>query len=259
MNDEMLKKIAKAEKLRTKPSFPFSLFARPDYTEAGGLLYDVAKECTTDSDKIKFYKEAAYTFSLESGEYNLYRAGECYKKLFDLYHKDDTNLAVESYSKYCECCAKIEKYMFAGQGYTKLGDYLVGKNKEMAISMYKRAQQMYAKDNNCPIHFKEAIQKCLAVQMSVEDLSGAIDTLEKLDVEHAKLSRQLLAMHLGRVDVDEELNGEESALVMTVLNKGREEGIQALKEFRDENVMMPGVSKVFDFVIDRFQPENDIC
>lgn len=259
MESERQKKLAKAEKLRVRSSFPFSLFHSIDYIESGELFTEVAKECEDLKEKVSFYKEAAATFMKKGGEYGTFRASECYKKIFDALHQHDLMTAIEYNNKYCECNAKLEKYMFAGQGYVKAGDLLATADKEMAVEMYKKAQEMYQRDHNCPIHYKEAVQKCLVVQLTIPDVQGAVESLGVLNIEHAKLCRQLLAIHLGKVDLEEDLTKEEGDLVMTLLNKEKETAIQALQTFRDNNVMMPVVSKIFDFVIERFQPENDIC
>lgn len=259
MDEEIYKKILKARKLKTKKMFPFSLFTHPDYTESGSLLCDAAKSSMKDEDKIKLYREAAETFLMDSDEYCVYRAGQCFKKLFDMQREGTRDEAIESYKKYCECCMRIEKYMLAGEGYSKLGDYVVEKDKKMAIEMYKKAQQMYQRDNNCPVHSREAGQKCLGVQLMLGDVEGMLETLEKVEVEHGKLCRQLLAIQAGRTDVDEELGREESELVRTVLNKDKETGIKVLSEFAHENVLMAPISKIFEFIINNFQPENDIC
>lgn len=259
MSPELQKKIARAEKLRTRGAFPFSLFMEPDYIESGDLYCEIAKESRDLEDKVKFYTEAAKTFLRKKAEYNEYRASECYKKLFELLVNHDVATAVEHYIKHCECLERIEKYMLAGQGYTKIGDILVETDRKMAIEMYKKAQNAFSKDYNCPIHFKEAAQQCLAVQLSEQNIEGAIESLKVLDVEFSKLCVQILSLILGKTDFEDDLKKDESELIMTLLNKDKNTSIESLRNFKENNHVKPIISKIFDFAIDRLRPENDIC
>ncbi|ELA41463.1 uncharacterized protein VICG_01447 [Vittaforma corneae ATCC 50505] len=259
MSPELQKKITKAEKLRTKAAFPLSLITEPDYVEAGDLYCEIARECSDLEDKIKFYNEAAITFLRKKAEYNEYRASECYKKLFELLVNQDVTAAVENYIKYCECLERIEKYMLAGQGYTKIGDILEEIDGKRAIEMYRKAQDAYSKDYSCPMHYKEAVQKCLTIQIKGQDIEGAIESLKMLDIEFSKLCIQILTLLLGKTNFEEDLKKDESELIMTLLNKDRDTSIESLRQFKEKNFINPIISKIFDFAIDRLQPENDIC
>lgn len=259
MEQGLLKKIAKAEKLRKTPAFPFSLFVKPDYIESGDLFFEVARSCTAVADKKKFYLEAAETFLMCPEEYNMFRASECYKKLYEALLASDFDSAVSFLCKHADCLEKIEKYMLAGQAYMKTGDMLVEKDKARACLMYSRARDIYAKDPSTPVHLKEAIQKSLGMQLESQDIEGAIKSFELLKAKHSKLCRQMLMFLVGKVDIEDVLEKEEADLMMALANKDKSSGKEALEAFKMNNAMHPVVEKVFNMVIDRMRPENDIC
>lgn len=264
INNELKRKVQKAEKLRETPSFPFSLFSSPDYLESGDLFCEVALECSSPEHKVKFYAEAAKTFLIKRSEYTEFRAAECYKKLFELFIKNNFNEAIKNYESCCECYERIGKFMTAGQGYIKIGDLLEGLDIKKAIEMYKKGELCYKKDQNCPIHLKEAIQKCLNAQLKAEDFKGAIESLEFLELENIKLCKQMLKILLnlkGTKDLEEEdLNPEESELIRGLLNKNDKGKEELLNEFKEKMIgISPIVLRIFDLFIKKQQPEHDIC
>lgn len=87
--------------------------------------------------------------------------------------------AFDNFIMFRDLSERIEKYMFVGQGHTKIGDLIENGCKKQAIETYKKAQEVYLKECSCPIHFNDAKQKCLIVQLEIQDINGAIGSLER--------------------------------------------------------------------------------
>lgn len=259
MNNETLKKIRKAESLRKDVKFPLSLFKEPDYLESGELFSEAALECSEMEDKVKYYTEAANTFLRSKAEYNQYRASECYKKLFEILKEKDLATAVGFYIQHSECLERIGKNMMAGQSFQKIGELLRRVEPRRSIEMLLRARKCYEKDQNCPYHHKEAVMKCLEVQLETKDYVNAIESLDGLKIEHSSLCKQILMYLVGRSDFEDVLERNESELMTTLLNKDKESGMKALREFKEQNSLPEIVNRIFEVAIEEMRPENDIC
>lgn len=260
MNKSISKKIEKAEKLRKKHLFPMSLFMEPDYSESASIFIEVAMECTAVEDKINFYMEAAKTFLMEeSREYSNFEAYKCYKSAFEVLYPHDKLRAIEYYNKGVECLEKTDKVFFSGDEYTKVGDLFGKTEPKRAIVAYKKAQDKFIEEQHYPVHLKEIKKKILQMQLYTQDIEGAIETLENISIRHGKLCRTLLKLLAGKSDIEDALTQKESDLVMVLLNKDKDSGIQALEQFKLETNLDPLEEEIFDLFIDSLKPENDIC
>lgn len=260
MSDRLTQKIEKAQKLRQKPSFPFSIFNKPDFIESGDLFCEIARESTSTEEQVKFYVEAAHTFLMKKDEYGEFCASECYRKLFQLLEETDVENAIQYYTMYAEILERMAKYLNAGQAYTKIADILAKIDPKRAASMYSKAVLTYKKDRAaCTYHLKACLQNFLTVQLDLENLEGAISILDYLDIKYSKLCKQILTVLVGRTDFDDVLSPKENQIIMSLLNKEKEESIKDLEAFRSDNYLPDQISKVFDLAIERLDPENDIC
>lgn len=259
MDSELQRKVKRAENLRRRPGFPMSMFTAADYIGSGELYCEVARECQNIEDQVRFYKEAAATFLMKDSEYNLYRASECYKKLFDILKSNDLDQAIGYYTLYAECQEKAEKFLMAGQAYMKIAEAVQQVDEKKAMDTYKKAYETYKRDASCPYHAKEAVQRHLTLQLKHGDLEGAIESFTVLDAKHSKLSKQILCFVLGREDFEEDLDKEEGMVIMALLNKEKDECIEILEDFKKDNYLSEHTSLVFDIAIERLRPENDIC
>lgn len=259
MNLELEKKVKQAESLRKKPGLLMSMFMEADYIGSGELYCEVARECENVEDRVKFYREAATTFLMKNSEYNSYRASECYKKLFDILEGVDPAQAIGYYALYAECQEKAEKFLMAGQAYMKIAETIQKTDEKRAIDIYKRAHETYKRDASCPYHAKEAVQKCLTLQLKNRELADAIRSFDTLDTKYSKLSKQILCFLQGENDFEDDLDKEEGMVIMALLNRETEECIDILENFRKDNYLPEHTSLVFDIAIERLRPENDIC
>lgn len=259
MDSEVQRKAKQAESLRRRPGFPMSLFVEADYIGSGELYCEAARMCESTEDRMELYKEAAATFLMKNTEYGIYRASECYKKLYDILEGMDPEQAIGYYVLYAECQEKGEKYLMAGQAYMKIAGMVQKTDEGKAVEIYRRAYETYRKDTTCPYHAKEALQRCLDLELKLGMLDDAIGILDGLDTKHSKLSKQILCFLQGREDFEEDLDKEETAVIMALLNKGKEECIETLESFRRDNYLSESTQRVFDIAIERLRPENDIC
>lgn len=259
MNPDLQRMIKQAEGLRRKPRFPMSLFAEADYVGSGELYCEAARLCEGTEDRIGLYKEAAATFLMTKTEYGLYRASECYKKLFDILEGTDPEQAVGYYVLHAECQEKAEKYLMAGQAYMKIGEIVKSTDKRRAVCIYRKAYETYRRDASCPYHAKEALQKCLDLELRLGMLEDAIRSFDALDTKHSKLSKQILCFLQGREDFEEDLDREESAVMMALLNREKDECIEVLESFQRDNYLSESTQRVFDIALEHLRPENDIC
>lgn len=260
MDEELERKLERAQKLRKRAIFPYSLFRDPDFIEAGDLYCEVAVGSKTIEDQEKYYVEAANTYLMKKDEYGDFSASECYRKLFDLLENVNTESALVYYGLYANSLEKMRKYLNAGQAYAKVADILAKKDQKRSVAAYTRAILTFKKDRaSCTYHLKSCLQSFLIVQLGVGNLEGAIETLDQLDIKYAKLCKQILTIVAGRSDFDDVLSARENQLIMSLLNKSKEDSIKDLEAFRSDNYLPESVSKIFDIAIQGISPENDIC
>jgi hypothetical protein len=260
MSEQLTQKIQRAQKLRQKLSFPFSLFNKPDFIESGDLFCEIAKESSSKEEQVKFYIEAANTFCMKKDEYGEFCASECYRKLFEILEEIDIERALKYYTMYAESLEKMSKYLTAGQTYTKIADILAKIDPKRATDVYSKAVLTYKKDRaSCTYHLKACLQNFLNVQLELENIEGSIEIFDHLDIKYSKLCKQILTILTGRSDFDDVLSPKENQLVMALLNKEKEDAIKDLEAFRTDNYLPEQISKVFDLAIQRMSPENDIC
>lgn len=254
------KKVKQAEKLRKKYTGISSLFWSPDFYSSAELFLELANEADTDEDKERFYNEAATTFLLQGDEYGHYRAAEIYKSLRDQFISEQQLPKSVEYGKlYAGNLECSKRFMMAGQAYFDLGVLCEGALPSEALGFYKEAISAYEKDGDSRFHMKKACEKKLLLELSGADYSGAICTLANLDVKYAPLCRQLLLILLEQ-SLDEELDDpEEHKLVMALINRNSAEATALLETFINDNFIPKYAQMVFESVLEKLNPENDIC
>lgn len=260
MNVELENKVKKAESYRKKKAFPLSIFSSPDYFESADLFYEVAKEVSDLEAKEKYFLEAANTYALVKGEYTMFKSADCYKKLFETLQSVNLDKAVAYYLVYAQYLEKMDKHLMAGQAYTKMGDLTI-KDKKTSLEYYKKAVASYKLDTSIPYHLKEAYTRVLNIQIDLEDLEGAIETLNVVAIEHGNFAKQILMLLLGKsvTDCEDALSTKESQLIMSIINKERQQAIAEIEDFKNDNFLADPIRKIVDLAIFRFSPENDIC
>lgn len=287
-NSELARKINKAEKLRKKRGGLLSFFTHPDYYSSAELFAEVAKAHTGLPEQETYYNEAARTFLMDRGEYSFYRAAEMYKALAEAHLNQGSCAKAVAYGVLNgENLEKAERYMLAGTAFMDAG---VAAEKmaaspaaedssteepgaaspaashscaecptTTAISCFKRAAGLFARDGSCPFHTKKAWERCLLAQLHENDLNGAYETLGCLSIKYARLCRLLLAIITEKEVENDVEDAEENDLVMTLINKEKKDAMQKLEDFANNNFLPDYAGLVFTFVIDRLRPENDIC
>lgn len=260
MESELKSKIKKAEKLRESYHFPFNLFNSPDYISSGDLFCEVARECNSVNEQIKYFEEAANTFLLNKDDYGIYKASEPYKSLFNILKDVDFNKAVEYGIKHSDCLYKIGKYMMAGQAYVTLADIVKNKDEEKAMMICNKAKESYNKDGNCPFHLKKAVEECLLLELKNENLQNAIESFEILDkkynMKYSRLSKHILCFLDQETDhskmfAEEELGSQESQILMKLLNQSEDKAASYLKEYLNDNALPEHTTLVFKMAIDK--------
>lgn len=269
MNGHLLEKIRKAEKMRKKPKFPASLFSGADYIESASLFREIANECTTVEEKVKYIQEAANTYLMDNTEYSQYYAYECYKNIFEILKDEKIEISIDYYLKGVECLLKTDKKFLAGAEYKKAGDIIEKENPKKALEAYENAYKMFIQDSNSQFHTKSTLEKIFSILLDRGDLNEAINKLEDIEklylslnrreIKHIKLCKQLLMMLAGKTEFEEALEKKEAELFMKILNSDKQAGRDLIVEFKNSNTCESLVTKILDFVIKQMNPENDIC
>jgi tetratricopeptide (TPR) repeat protein len=254
MSQEIEGMISRAEKLRHKRKGIMGMFSKPDYFESADIFVEIGKKCNDMDMKEKYLNEAIKTLTIEGSEYAYFRIAEVYRHLMDLDRNDAGKLRMymEEYAKALEVS---ERYLMAGQAYSKLGDLVGEENPKDGIGNHGKAVEMFEKDGGCPYHIQDVRKKCLLLQLGIKDYEGAYKTLKYLTITFSKLCRQILCIILEK-PLEED---PENDLVMVLINKGHEEGVEALKKFKVDHYLPKYVELIFQLAEEKLSPENDIC
>lgn len=253
-------RIKRAEKLRKRHGRLWGYFFEPDYYGSAELFSEVADEAADLEEKEALYNEAATTFLMKEGEYSFYRAAEIYRKLMHLYKKaSNEDKTIEYGILYATNLEDSERYMLSGQAFADVAALYEKGCPVDAIKHYETAIRLYGKDGSCPFHMKKAQERCLMLQIQQDNFGDAIESLARLNIKYSGLCRQILCI-LCQSNLDDDLDDPaEHQLVMALINSSKEEGIQALEGFSNNNFLPDYAQLIFEKAVENLKPENDIC
>ncbi|ORD97235.1 hypothetical protein HERIO_887 [Hepatospora eriocheir] len=251
-------RVRKALLLRKSTSM-FSIFDSADYIKSAMLFEELAEECKDDRiSSATFYKEAAETFIKDNKEFSLWKASECYYKIYELFVKDMRDEASEFLQQSCMLLVKIKSFEIAGMRYIKIAELYEMDKVSLAVINYKRAIESYSKVTNYKSNIYLVKKRLLSCCIYHKDINRVIETLKEYnyDFKYSKLCYLLMVYLKGDYEMlkEEELDTEEESEVLeAILYKEPEDSIEIVKNFINENVFNDLSNSLFELFLENYQ------
>ncbi|KAL6120399.1 hypothetical protein NUSPORA_02877 [Nucleospora cyclopteri] len=228
------------------------------------IFEEIAMETNEKELKEKYFLEAAETFAKEKSEYSIWKSGESYRELHDLFIKHNREKSTEYQLLGIEQLKRIGKNNIIGQRYMSLGELFEIDNQEKALIFFEGAAAAFSKVKNYKANLKAAKLKILICLICMKDTHKLILFLEtnKLLIPHQKFCLALLYALEGQNDqlMDVDLtNKEEKELIDKVCNGGREEALEYIEKFKEDVHLSTHASLIFDYFEEVYGLEAEMC
>ncbi|KAG5860123.1 putative soluble N-ethylmaleimide-sensitive factor [Encephalitozoon hellem] len=257
MDDESKsRKLKEAERLRTKATFPFSLFSSPDYDASAEIFMEVGNMEEDISGKVGYYEEAARTYEMGDGEYGRYQASQVYERIAQMCEDEYPEKSIAAYkrsgmySKQCgrESLAAIS-FQKASEMLRKQGD-LNG-----CLECLQKVAECYC-GSNWKHHKRKAMRDIADVYIDL----GKYGLAAKIFLgfkENIYTFCAFLCHTIEGSPLDLDVSGDEKE-VCDALERDFNEAHKTIEEYITTHAMISEVRKLLGIVKEKLKPENDI-